>query len=125
MAQRKQGDDMTGRPPGNPRGPSRGAWGITLVVAALFTAGWLHAQTQPSVVQGRVINATTGRPVPNVQVSYVQMTQGPTPVAQATTDGEGRFRLEGPPAVGPAPILLRVDYQGATYSHPVLPGSPT
>jgi hypothetical protein len=71
------------------------------------------------------LSGTTGRPVPNVEVAYVRMSQGPTPVAQATTDAEGRFRLQGPPAAGPAPILLRVDYQGATYSHPVLPGSPT
>jgi len=129
MKQRKQRNISNRKSYGNPRRLPRAACGIALVAATLCAGTWLHAQTQPqtqlSTVQGRVLNGTTGRPVANAEVSYVQMTQGPAPVAQATTDAEGRFRLQGPPAAGPAPILLRVDYQGATYSHPVLPGSPT
>jgi len=120
----RQRDEFYGLP-GIPGRQNRTASRITVAVAVLFAGGWLHAQTQPSAMQGRVRNGTTGQPVPNAEVSYVRMAQGPTPVAQATTDGEGRFQLQGPPAAGPAPVLLRVDYQGATYSHPVLPGSPT
>lgn len=105
------------------RRQNRAAWGIAL--AAGLLAGWrvLPAQTPAPSIRGRVVNGTTRRPVPNAEVSYVRMTQGTTPLARATTDGEGRFQLQGiPPAAGPAPVLLRVDYQGATYSHPILPG---
>ena len=86
----------------------------------------LWAQGAGTPIEGRVLNGTTGAPVSNAQVNYVRMSQGMTPLAQATTGPDGRFRLEGiPPAAGPAPALLRVDHQGATYSQPMLPGSPS
>ena len=97
---------------------------LLLVVPAMVTN--LHAQGGGAPIEGRVLNGTTGAPVPNAQVNYVRMSQGMTPLAQATTGPDGRFRLEGiPPAAGPAPALLRVDHQGATYSQPMLPGAPS
>lgn len=86
----------------------------------------LFAQGGSAAIQGRVLNGTTGAPVANAQVNYVRMSQGMSPLAQATTGPDGQFRLEGiPPSAGPAPALLRVDHQGATYSQPMLPGSPS
>jgi hypothetical protein len=97
---------------------------VVMMVAAGGLKLW--AQSEGVAVQGRVVNGTTGAPVADAQVSYVQMSQGMSPLARAATGEDGRFRLEGlPPAAGPAPALLRVDYQGATYSHPILPGSST
>ena len=97
--------------------------GIALAAGLLAGSKSLPAQTPTPAIRGRVVNGTTQRPVPNAEVSYVRMTQGTTPLARATTDGEGRFQLQGiPPAASPAPVLLRVEYQGATYSHPILPG---
>jgi len=90
----------------------------------LVAPGKLAAQGG-APIQGRVLNGTTGAPVANAEVSYVRMSQGMTPLARATTAGDGRFQLANvPAAAGPAPALLRVDYQGATYSHPMLPGGP-
>ena len=87
----------------------------------LFTFGMLHAQAPAKPIQGRVLNGTTNRPVPKAQVHYVLMAQGVTPVATQVTDSEGRFHFENLPASGNSPVLLRVEYQGATYSRPVLP----
>ena len=99
--------------------PARG--GGLLLAAFLFTFGMLHAQAPAQPIQGRVLNGTTNRPVPKAQVNYVLMAQGVAPVATQVTDAEGRFRFENPPASGSSPVLLRVEYQGATYSRPVLP----
>ena len=116
-------------PSGRSCGLKRVAWGIVLgawmvLVPAKVTE--LAAQAPADSVQGRVLNGTTGAPVANAEVSYVRMAQGMTPLARSTTSDDGRFQLEGlPPAAGPAPALLRVDYQGATYSHPILPGGPS
>ena len=123
---------ITRCPCGKSCAPRRAAWGILLTTLLLFAPGMianLRAQGAPgggAAIQGRVLNGTTGAPVANAQVNYVRMSQGMTPLATATTGPDGRFRLEGiPPAAGPAPALLRVDHQGATYSQPMLPGSPS
>src|ERR1035437_317830 len=92
-------------------------------MAALSIAAALPAaQTAGQALEGRVINGTTGAPLANAKVNFVMMTQGTTPLATATTDAQGNFRFDKPPSSGgPAPVLLRVDYQGTTYSQPVLP----
>ena len=122
------------RPRGKSCGPgscrrSRAAWGIFLTALTLLAPAMtaqLRAQGGGTAIEGRVLNGTTGAPVADAQVNYVRMSQGMTPLARATTGPDGRFRLEGiPPAAGPAPALLRVDHQGATYSQPMLPGGPT
>ncbi len=68
------------------------------------------------------MNGTTGKPVAKAQVNYVLMAQGMKPAASQVTDNDGRFRIDNPPSSGGGPALLRVEYEGATYSHPVLPG---
>jgi hypothetical protein len=95
--------------------------GALLLAALLFTSGMLHAQAPAQAIQGRVMNGTTGQPVPKAQVQYVMMAQGLTPAATQVTDSQGRFRFDNPPASGGGPVLLRVEYQGATYSRPVMP----
>lgn len=91
-----------------------------LLAGLLLGFGALRAQTPASAIQGRVLNGTTHRPVPNVKVEYVALQQGMVPVATAVTDREGRFRLEDAKASRDSPALLRVEYQGATYSKPLV-----
>jgi hypothetical protein len=94
----------------------------------LFAAG-LPAQ-QPAggargMLKGRVLNGTTGQPVPNVSVEYVRLAQGMEPVEIARVDASGNFQFSKVPAPGAEagpPGLLRVDYAGATYSQPVMGG---
>jgi len=109
--------------------PSR-ARGLAVFAAVLIALGSLHAQQSTQApaqaIEGRVINGTTNLPVAKARVNYVMMAQGTEPAATAVTDAEGKFRFDQAPPAGDSPVLLRVDYQGATYSRPVLPqqGSP-
>ena len=73
-----------------------------------------------AILEGRVWNGTTNQPVSGAPVEYVQLQRGMTPVAKATSDPQGRFQFEGVEAYGNTPALLRVPYQGATYSQPVV-----
>ena len=101
------------------RGPSARAG--TLLAFLLLAFPMLYAQTPAPALQGQVLNGTTNRPLPNVKVEYVLLQQGMVPVAAAVTDAEGRFHFAGVQASGDSPALLRTEYQGATYSRPVLP----
>ena len=102
----------------NRLGPSTASRLLVLAGALLTWPGALPAQTPA----GRVVNGTTGQPVPNVAVQYVALQQGMVPLGDAVTDAEGRFQFQGINAPSGAPALLRVDYQGATYSRALPPG---
>ena len=83
----------------------------------------LKAQAPP--VEGRVINDTTQRPVSGAVVQYVVPQQGMQPVAEVKTDAEGRYRFENVSAPAGGPALIRVEFQGATYTAPpIMPGQP-
>lgn len=102
---------------------SKTVWAGAAVIACLLQAGIaLNAQTS-QILEGRVINGTSKRPVAKAEVKYVMMAQGPSALATQVTDAEGKFRFDKmPPAT--TPVLLRVEYQGATYSRPVIPQQP-
>lgn len=121
----RSGKHITSRPVGKSH-ERRLATGMALGALLLLApamAPALRAQGGGAPIQGRVLNGTTGAPVAGAEVSYVRMSQGMTPLARATTGEDGQFLLENvPPAAGPAPALLRVDHEGATYSQPMLPG---
>lgn len=99
--------------------PAARVGGAALLCALLFTWGSLYAQAPAQVIEGRVTNGTTNRPVAKAQVRYVMMARGPEPLATQVTDSQGKFRFEMPPA--DSPVLLRVEYQGTTYSLPIIP----
>ena len=90
--------------------------------AFLFLILPLSLKAQAPPVEGKVINDTTQRPVSGAVVQYVVPQQGMLPVTEATTDAEGRYRFENAsaPVVGPA--LIRVEFKGATYTTPIMPG---
>jgi hypothetical protein len=91
------------------------------VRALLFFTALLAAATPLRAVplEGRVLNGTTGQPVANVTAQLIKLQQGMTPVASATTDAQGVFRIETD-ALSGAPGLIQVEYQGATYSQPLV-----
>lgn len=96
-----------------------------LLPALLLVLVGLTAPAEAVTLEGRVWNGTTSRPAAGAEVEFVQLQQGMTPIARAVADSQGRFRFEGVEAFGSAPALLRVPFQGATYSQPVAsPQSP-
>ena len=96
-----------------------------LAAALLLSVPSLQAQDTPPIsVQGHVVNGTTNKPAAGVQVNYVLMQRGTTPVSTQMTDSEGRFRFENVPSPGNAPALLRAEFQGGLYSAPLLPQQP-
>lgn len=94
-----------------------------MAVAALAMIVPVFAQNVSAPLQGRVVNGTTQKPVPNVTVERILLQQGMVPAGEATTDREGRFQIPGSEGDPNVPTLLRVEYQGATYSQPVMPGA--
>ena len=84
-------------------------------VAVLLSARAVHAVP----MEGRVRNGTTGQPAAGITVHLVKLQQGMTPVESVTADAQGVFRIETD-ALGGAPGLIQVEYQGATYSQPLM-----
>jgi len=101
-----------------------GAGGLLMILSLSLLCGLARAQAPADTLSGRVLNGTTNQPVPNLPVTYVIMQQGLEPVARAVTGADGRFVLEGVGTSGGAPALLRAEFQGVTYSLPVLGPQP-
>src|ERR1700678_485670 len=64
---------------------------FTVLAAWLLTSAALAAQT----VEGHVINAATGAGIPGVRVRIFATPGAPADGQSATTDAQGRFRIEG------------------------------
>ncbi len=87
------------------------AWTWLLAVAPLFAA-----------VDGTVIDATTGKPVPGISVSLVQPGDaGMQSMGETKSDGSGKFAF-AQDAKGP--VFIQAVYQGVTYMKTVMPGTP-
>jgi hypothetical protein len=91
----------------------------------LAAGGLAHA----AALEGHILNGTSNNPVAGVKVELLQIQQAMTPVASATTDAQGLFRVEGMEAFSGSPLLLQAEYQGANYTQPLMapqamPGGP-
>jgi hypothetical protein len=74
-----------------------------------------------AAVDGTVVNATTGKPQPNVSISLVQPGQGGMQTLGTTkTDAQGKFRIDKP-AEGPQ--LVEATYDAVPYYKMISPGS--
>jgi uncharacterized GH25 family protein len=62
-----------------------------ILVAWILAAAALAAQT----VEGRVVNAATGAGIPGVRIVVFPIPGAPADGYSATTDAQGRFRIEG------------------------------
>jgi hypothetical protein len=70
---------------------------------------------------GQVINQTTNRPEPDIEVSYIRHAAGDVSIVRDTTNSKGQFVIDAPadPGADPPPMLL-ARYKGIDY-----PGNPT
>ena len=87
------------------------ASGVILAAATLAPAASL---------EGTVRNGTTNQPVSGITVQFILLQQGMTPVASASTDSRGVFRIDGVESFTGSPAMLQVEYAGATYTQPLI-----
>ena len=92
---------------------------LMLLAFALAALPALATAQERGTVSGRVVNAGTGQPLANVQVSLVGTTLG------ALTDAQGRFTIRNVPA-GPQELRVnRLGFGAADRRITVAPGAAT
>ena len=75
-------------------------------------------------LDGTVMNVTTGKPQPGVEINLVQPSQnGMVPLGKVTSGAQGEFKIDK--QIPPGPGLIQATYQGTTYNTIVTPGTPT
>jgi hypothetical protein len=87
---------------------------LTLLAAAAAHAGTLS---------GTVINRTTGKPTPNVDLTLLSPTQGMRDLGSAKSDAQGRFTVTSD-AIGMAPVLVRATFHDVSFNTFAPPGRP-
>ncbi|HXJ47401.1 MAG TPA: carboxypeptidase-like regulatory domain-containing protein [Candidatus Dormibacteraeota bacterium] len=94
-------------------------------VRRLWVLGALCASVcgsaQAATLQGKVTNATTGKPAASVEVILMQLQGGMQPVANTKSDSQGQFTFDNP-AIGAQPMLVRAVYKGVNFHQPLPPG---
>ena len=88
---------------------------------------FLFAAAMPALagtLSGTVRNGTTGAVVPNQDVILIQLQGGMQSAGTFHTDAQGHYTMDNP-AIGQAPVLLRVQYRGVNYHQNVPPGRTT
>jgi hypothetical protein len=87
---------------------------VTLLAAATASAG---------TVNGTVVNRTTGKPTPNVDLTLLSPTQGMREIASAKSDAQGRFAASSD-LIGMGPVLIRATYHDVSFNTFLPPGRP-
>lgn len=82
------------------------------------------AIAQAGTVHGTVVNGTTGKPAPGIELTLIQLQGGMQEVAHSKSDAQGQFTFDNP-ALGAQPMLVRASYHGVTFNQAVPPGSST
>jgi len=75
-------------------------------------------------VTGTVTNGTTNKAASGVQVILINLQGTMQPVANTTTDAQGRYQIAHD-SIGAGPMLLRAVYRGVNYHQPLTPGMAT
>jgi hypothetical protein len=94
---------------------------LALVVAFLLAP---LAIAEAGTVRGTVMNGTTGKPAPGIELTLVQLQGGMQELAHSKSDAQGEFAFDNP-ALGAQPMLVRAVYHGVTFNHAVPPGTST
>jgi hypothetical protein len=97
------------------------AFGLGLVLFPLtaFLAAAAHAGT----LAGTVVNRTTGKPTPNIDLTLLSPTQGMRELGSAKSDAAGHFTVTNE-SIGMAPVLIRATYNDVSYNTFAPPGRP-
>lgn len=89
---------------------------IAVMVLALATC-----PANAGTVQGKVVNATTGKPAASVEVILIQLQGSMQPVSNTKTNAQGEFTFDNP-GIGAQPMLVRAVYRGVNFHQPLPPG---
>lgn len=89
------------------------------IFLSLFVAASAHAGT----LSGTVINRTTGKATPNVDLTLLSPTQGMRELGSAKSDAQGRFTVTND-AIGMAPVLVRATFHDVSFNTFAPPGRP-
>ena len=81
-----------------------------------------------AAIRGKVVNATTGKPVPGAAVTLIKFggSQGMAPTDEMYTEADGSFSFdEKMLGLGTQPVhaMLRAEHEGISYSKMVVPDS--
>jgi hypothetical protein len=96
-------------------------WPRTLF--AIYLASFLTATAHAGTLSGTVVNRTTGKPAPDVDLTLLSPTQGMRILGSAKSDAEGRFVVTND-AIGMAPTLIRATYHDVSFNTFAPPGRP-
>jgi hypothetical protein len=88
---------------------------LMLAPLAIAKAGTVH---------GTVVNGTTGKPAPGIELILIQLQGGMQEVAHSKSDAQGEFTFDNP-GLGAQPMLVRAVYHGVNFNHAVPPGTST
>jgi hypothetical protein len=88
---------------------------IFLVFLTLHPAAYPQ---QKGIAEGRLINLTDPSIIPrNVELEVIELGGGMSIIKSATSDGSGKFRIEGLPVE--QRLIIRANYKGANYHSPM------
>lgn len=97
-------------------------WPRQFFLASLLALTFfLSATAEAGTLNGTVINRTTGKPTPNIDLTFLSPTQGLREVASAKSDAQGRFAISNA-QIGTAPILIRATFHGVSFNTFAPPG---
>jgi hypothetical protein len=82
------------------------------------------AIAEAGTVRGTVMNGTTGKAAPGIELTLIQLQGGMQEVAHSKSDAQGEFTFDNP-GLGAQPMLVRAVYHGVNFNHAVPPGTST
>ncbi|MGB7435594.1 MAG: hypothetical protein WBR26_21380 [Candidatus Acidiferrum sp.] len=89
----------------------------------LLTCFFLTAAVDAGTLSGTVINRTTGKPEPDVDLDLLSPTASMAELATAKSDAQGHFSVTKD-SIGMAPVLIRATFHDVSFNTFSPPGSP-
>jgi len=88
---------------------------------SLSLSGILAAAAHAGTLSGTVINRTTGKATPNIDLTLLSPTQGMRELGSSKSDAQGHFTSTND-AIGTVPVLVRATYHDVSYNTFAPPG---
>jgi hypothetical protein len=93
------------------------------ILSAIFATLLAASAASAGTVNGTVVNRTTGKPTPNVDLTLLSPTQGMREIGSAKSDAQGHFTATND-AIGMGPVLIRATYHDVSFNTFLPPGRP-